>query len=326
MAAGEHHEPDLALLTTADFEELGATATARGRASILATQQALFADTQCAQLTDAQMQELCADGLSDLQMSEHLAIQSHKARLRGYGKIAVATSGGPEFGFSEFLGQLFCYPSVPGSKATDVTAGPSTSHPGTPARPGSPRSTASTDFPDFCSLNECKVVFPTGEKALTMTGVLGEWVSPRSSDGHYGCLFGDCPARISGKPNCATHIRRVHLGVAIGCRHCDKKYFKPKGFLDHMRQKHPELPEAQWYEDPVTPSDPKVQAAASTLAEAAVQDVMGPPPQKRPRIVEEEVEDEIIDLISPPAIPRQAEPGPSKGDGSSVKVEPEADV
>ena len=105
-----------------------------------------------------------------------------------------------------------------------------------------------------------------------------------------------------------------------------KSISNPRGFLDHMRQKHPELPEAQWYEDPVTPSDPKVQAAASTLAEAAVQDVMGPPPQKRPRIVEEEVEDEIIDLISPPAIPRQAEPGPSKGDGSSVKVEPEADV
>ena len=93
-------EPDLALLTTADFEALAPTSTQRGQETVRATQAMLLSDTGNPHLTDEQMQALILDGVADMQMAEHLAIQSHRTRLRGYNKIAAATAGGPQSGFS----------------------------------------------------------------------------------------------------------------------------------------------------------------------------------------------------------------------------------
>ena len=89
-------------------------------------------------------------------MAEHLAIQSHRTRLRGYNKIAAATAGGPQSGFSEFMGQMFCGSLASGSsRSTTQGGGDVEGEPRSPAarsRPPSPaaRSTASMDVDDFC--------------------------------------------------------------------------------------------------------------------------------------------------------------------------------
>ena len=114
----EHIEPDLALLATADFEALVLTVTQRGEEMVLAVQAFLLADTGCPNLTNTEMQHMVLDGIANMQLGEHLSIQGHKVRLRGYNKISAALAGGPQEGFAEFVGQMFCYKSITGSSAT----------------------------------------------------------------------------------------------------------------------------------------------------------------------------------------------------------------
>ena len=241
-------EPDLALLTTADFEALAPTSTQCGQETVRATQAMLLADTGNPHLTDEQMQALILDGVADMQMAEHLAIQSHRTRLRGYNKIAAATAGGPQSGFSEFMGQMFCGSLASGSsRSTTQGGGDVEGEPRSPAarsRPPSPaaRSTASVDVDDFCPLEECKIVYPTSADNLTMSGVPAEFLSPRTSDGHYGCLYGECGSKMSGKPAAASHVRRKHLGIAIGCHVCGRRYYKRRGGWTISNQNTPTFP------------------------------------------------------------------------------------
>ena len=160
----EHIEPDLALLATADFEDLAPTVTQRGEETVRAVQAALLADTGCPNLTDAEMQQMVLDGISDMQLGEHLSIQGHKVRLRGYNKISAALAGGPQEGFAEFIGQMFCYKSISGSTATRESLAGDDEGPTPRSRAPSPAARSSTstkDIPDFCDLSECKVVYPT---------------------------------------------------------------------------------------------------------------------------------------------------------------------
>ena len=228
-------EPDLALLTTADFETLAPTSTQRGQETVRATQAMLLADTGNPCLTDEQMQQLILDGVADMQLAEHLAIQSHRVRLRGYHKITAATAGGPQSGFSDFMGQMFCGSLASGSsRSTTQGGGDADEEPR--SRPPSPaaRSTVSVDADDFCPLEECKLVYPTSADNLTMSGVPAEFLSPRSSAGYYGCLYGDCGREISGKPAASSHVCRKHLGIAIGCHLCGRRYYKSQGWMDHI--------------------------------------------------------------------------------------------
>ena len=88
VAAEEQNlEPDLALLTTADFEVLAPTATQRGQETVRAMQATLLSDTGNPNLTDQQMQHMVLDGLADMQLAEHLAIQSHKIRMRAITRL-----------------------------------------------------------------------------------------------------------------------------------------------------------------------------------------------------------------------------------------------
>ena len=279
VAAEEQNlEPDLALLTTADFEVLAPTATQRGEESVRAVQASLLADTGCPNLTDQQMQHMILDGIADMQLAEHLAIQSHKIRMRGYHKIAAATAGGPQEGFTQFMGEMFCG-SIKSSSARSTTQGGGDAETQPPSRAPSPsvRSTTSADQEEYCPLDQCKIVYPISADTLSMSGVPSEMVSPRRADGYYGCMYGGCGMKMSGKPAAAAHVRRQHLGIAIGCRHCSKRYYKSGGWGDHMKNKHPEVPRAQWFADPeagdpssvVTEPDPHAAAAqvAKALAE-----------------------------------------------------------
>ena len=243
VAAEEQNlEPDLALLTTADFEVLAPTATQRGEETVRAMQATLLSDTGNPNLTDQQMQHMILDGLADMQLAEHLAIQSHKIRMRGYHKIAAATAGGPQEGFTQFMGEMFCG-SIKSSTTQSTTQGGGDTETQPRSRAPSPsvRSTASADQEEYCPLDQCKIVYPISADTLTMSGVPSELVSPLWDDGYYGCLFGDCSMVLSGKPAAASHVRRKHLGIAIGCRHCNKRYYKPSGWGDHMKNKHPGL-------------------------------------------------------------------------------------
>ena len=203
LARGEEHiEPDLALLATADFEAMAPTVTQRGEETVRAVQASLLADTGCPNLTDAEMQHMVLDGIADMQLGEHLSIQGHKVRLRGYNKISAALAGGPQEGFAEFVGQMFCYKSITGSTATRESLADD-DEPAPRSRASSPAARSSTstkDMPDFCELGECKVVYPSSADTLTMSGVPAEFLSPRRDDGYYGCLYGDCDVKISGKP------------------------------------------------------------------------------------------------------------------------------
>ena len=274
----EHIEPDLALLATADFEDLAPTTTQRGEETVRAVQAALLADTGCPNLTDAEMQQMVLDGISDMQLGEHLSIQGHKVRLRGYNKVSAALAGGPQEGFAEFLGQMFCYKSIiTGSSATRESLVDDEDNTAPRSRASSPaaRSTTSTkDIPDFCELSECKIVYPTSADTITMSGVPAEFLSPRADNGYYGCLYGDCDVKISGKPAASSHVRRKHLGIALGCKICHRRYYKPTGWHDHMKAKHADVPRAQWFADPEVDERPKkleeseTRAAAASLAEA----------------------------------------------------------
>ena len=110
-------EPDLfSVLTQADFESLGPSATERGRKSVLAMQAALLQDAGDPGITEKDMQSLCVDGLNDLNLSDLFMEKAIKLRRRGMAKIYTATAGGPEVGFSDFLAEIYA-PTGSGSQS-----------------------------------------------------------------------------------------------------------------------------------------------------------------------------------------------------------------
>ena len=254
-------EPDLALLSHADFENLGPSATERGRKSILAMQAALLQDTGGSGLTQGDIQALCVDGLNDLNMADHLLIQSVKTRRRGMAKIYTATAGGPEESFCDFLAEIYGG-GDPQSQAPSQSATPSqASRAQDPAStdtekdepaPASPAPSSTADEDDLqARIGDCKVVFPSNPETLATSGVPADFISGRYDNGQYGCLYGDCDHKSSNRPGCATHIRRKHLGIALGCKFCPAKlFYKHSSWQDHMRAKHIKLPVTEWYLDP----------------------------------------------------------------------------
>ena len=85
-----------------------------------------------------------------------------------------------------------------------------------------------------------RLCFPLNAETLPTSGVPVEYISARFSDGSYGCLWEDCDHKSSSRPAIATHIRRKHLGIALGCKLCPaKQFFKHGSWQDHMKKSHP---------------------------------------------------------------------------------------
>ena len=130
----------------------------------------------------------------------------------------------------------------------------------------------------------------------TSADTSAEFLSPRGDDGYYGCLYGDCDVKISGKPAASSHVRRKHLGIALGCKICHRRYYKPTGWHDHMKAKHNDVPRAQWFADPETDDLPKklevseTRAAAASLAEALAARIH--PDSSKPKPEPEDVAEE----------------------------------
>ena len=168
-------EPDLFLLTQADFESLGPSATERGRKSVLAMQAALLQDAGDPGITEKDMQALCVDGLNDINLSDLFMEKAIKLRRRGMAKIYTATAGGPEVGFSDFLAEIYAptgsssktaTPACPAQGSEPVKSTTTTAESEPVVAPSPAPSSTAGDQEDFCPLSECKIVFPLNAETL----------------------------------------------------------------------------------------------------------------------------------------------------------------
>ena len=79
-------------------------------------------------------------------------------------------------------------------------------------------------YPSKCSLAEAHLFFPTSDKTVHETGVDGKLIGSRENlpqyHGLYCCLYKGCDYGAQTRGNTLSHIRRVHLGHALGCRFC----------------------------------------------------------------------------------------------------------
>ena len=56
-------------------------------------------------------------------------------------------------------------------------------------------------------------------------------------------LFEGCDFGVQVRANTLSHIRRVHLGHAVGCRYCPTHaWWQARTWSDHMTHTHPDVP------------------------------------------------------------------------------------
>ena len=107
---------------------------------------------------------------------------------------------------------------------------------------------AKTDtYPSKCPIASAQLFFPTSQQDLHQTGVPAKYIGHRegigSYKGLYTCNYGDCDYGAQARPVVCTYIRRVHLGIAVGCRYCPTKcWWQPRYWASHMRESHPDKP------------------------------------------------------------------------------------
>ena len=110
-------------------------------------------------------------------------------------------------------------------------------------------------------------VFKPGveEKFWSRTGLAKEYM-PLVKEGKYSCPL--CPSYDprSNLDTVATHIRRDHLNVSIGCYYCDQSFFSSEGWKkhlgrDHKKEKHDFVPleMAETNEDLDFPDDSEIE-------------------------------------------------------------------
>ena len=101
------------------------------------------------------------------------------------------------------------------------------------------------------------------EKTWSRTGIPKGFL-PVHDAGKYSC-----PACQSFEPKSnidtvATHIRRNHLNIAIGCHHCEQCFFSSEGWKKHNVAIH-SLPKAQFI--PLDADDPGVYQPLKDVSE-----------------------------------------------------------
>ena len=102
-------------------------------------------------------------------------------------------------------------------------------------------------YPSKCNLKEAELFFPTSASTLHDTGVDPKYIGTREGlsgyNGLYCCLFEGCDYRAQVRANTLSHIRRVHLGHAVGCRFCPTRaWWQARTWSDHMTHTHPNVP------------------------------------------------------------------------------------
>ena len=83
-------------------------------------------------------------------------------------------------------------------------------------------------------------VFKPGSNkcSWTRTGLPKEFLPTNQGSRNYGCPM--CPKYVprSNLDTVATHIRRDHLNISMGCHFCNESFFSSEGWKKHNYQKH----------------------------------------------------------------------------------------
>ena len=69
----------------------------------------------------------------------------------------------------------------------------------------------------------------------------------------------------------STHLRKVHLGHAIGCRYCDWRSYRGTNWIDHMKKFHGSKREDEWYVSPDKPQPLQFEITEEVDAEEILQ-------------------------------------------------------
>ena len=127
------------------------------------------------------------------------------------------------------------------------------------------------EYPNKCNIAEVQLFFPASEKTLPQTGVPSKYIGSREDvgpyRGAYRCLYGEgCEYGAQSRDVVCTHVRRVHLGIALACRFCPNKvWWQARYWLLHMRDNHSEMP---LYEPiSMTSTDPAVSSEIAITEE-----------------------------------------------------------
>ena len=118
-------------------------------------------------------------------------------------------------------------------------------------------------YPRKCALSQADLVYPVDEDSKHQTGVDKKLIGYRQKlagyRGAYECLWKDCDYAAQTRGVVCSHLRRVHLGKALGCPFCPKKaWFQTRYWANHMEKEHPaEL----WYVQVELPKGPLVAVA-----------------------------------------------------------------
>ena len=111
----------------------------------------------------------------------------------------------------------------------------------------------------MCTLDAAEVYYPqlSDEDKHLHTAIDSHFISSRRSSTHtaiagYSCLFSqvmkadgkivpECDVISTMKGQLTTHIHQFHLGVAIGCYVCGKKWWSVATWMEHMKKLHTDL-------------------------------------------------------------------------------------
>ena len=113
-------------------------------------------------------------------------------------------------------------------------------------------------YPTKCNINEAQLFFPTSAESLHETGVDCNLIGSRENlpayRGLYCCMFSGCDYGAQVRGNALSHIRRVHLGAAFGCRYCPGQgWWQARSWSNHMDTSHPDQPKYETLDFPTGP-------------------------------------------------------------------------
>ena len=117
----------------------------------------------------------------------------------------------------------------------------------------------------ICSLSDATIIYPStsDKKRYLHTGVEERFISERQStmgekSAGYGCeftnemkkegsIFKNCNFISTVRCKLSTHIQQHHLGVAIACFICDKRWWSAHTWIQHMHSTHSALSEEDFF-------------------------------------------------------------------------------
>ena len=206
-----------------------------------------------------------------LTLSSYLEERAAKVHRKALGRIQVALAGAPPSSFYTTVDKFFGYQEEEeeeggdgDEKADEGAAGEEVIY----SQKGSPRSAATSALPPHLrsvrgrtqtvvsqasgtdtdkestkqhinpAITKAVILKPGPiERSWSRTGLAKEF-QPTNEGGRYGCPM--CPKYEprSNIDTVATHIRRDHLNIALGCHFCEDAFFSSEGWKKHNTQKH----------------------------------------------------------------------------------------